>query len=324
MSKKINLALQGGGSHGAFTWGVLDALLEDGRLEIEAITGASAGAMNAVVLADGMIDNPNDPRSGARQALHDFWHDVSVKPGFSTARGSFLMMFDLMSRIVSPYQTNPLNINPLRDVLKKRVDFDRLRKKCPVKLFVCATNVRTGRSRIFSEKELVPNMLMASTCLPFFWQAIEIDGQAYWDGGYTGNPPLFPLHQCTQSKDLVLVQINPLIRDDVPTTAAEIIDRVNEISFNTALMLEMRSIEFVQRLLHGEKIDPKKYKEVYFHMVHAEEKLRSLGANSKFNTSWSFLTELRDIGREAARSWLSENFHLVGQKNSVDIAKTFL
>lgn len=347
-AKKMNLALQGGGSHGAFTWGVLDALLEDGRLEIEAITGASAGAMNAVVLADGMLDNPRAPYEGARQALHDFWRAVSRKPGFAgngfgsdvpwlklpgfselskayaLDKSPAFLMFDLLSRIASPYQLNPLNLNPLRDVLQDWINFERLRAECPLKLFVCATNVRTGRPRIFEEKELTVDMLVASAALPFFFQASEIGEQSFWDGGYSGNPPLFPLHHCTQTHDLLLVQINPLVRDDVPTSASEIIDRVNEISFNTALMLEIRSIEFVQRLLKDAKVDAKRYKDIYFHMIHAEEKLRAFGASSKFNTHWDFLTQLRDIGREAAQQWLETNFAIVGQRGTVDIAKTFL
>ena len=348
-TKAINLALQGGGSHGAFTWGVLDALLEDGRLEFEAITGASAGAMNAVVLADGMLDNPRDPKEGARQALHDFWRAVSRKPGFAgnglgadlpawfkfpglkelnqnyaLDKSPAFLMFDLLSRVASPYQLNPLNINPLRDVLKDWVNFERLREQCPLKLFVCATNVHTGRPRIFEEKELTVDMLVASASLPFFFQAPEIGSEAFWDGGYSGNPPLFPLHHCTQTQDLLLVQINPLIRDDLPTTSSEIIDRVNEISFNTALMLEMRSIEFVQRLLREEKVDSKRYKDIFFHMIHAEDKLTAFGASSKFNTRWDFLIELRDIGRTTAQSWLEQQYESVGQRGSVDIAQTFL
>lgn len=346
--KKVNLALQGGGSHGAFTWGVLDALLEDGRLSFEAITGASAGAMNAVVMADGMLDNPADPYSGARQGLHDFWHAISRRPGFAgngfgvdlaslkipafsefaktyaLDKSPAFIFFDLLSRLASPYQLNPLNINPLRDVLDKWVDFPRLNQHCPIKLFVCATNVRTGRPRIFTEAELSVDMLLASTCLPFFFQAQEIGPDIFWDGGYSGNPPLFPLHQCTKTHDLLLVQINPLIRDDLPNTSSEIIDRVNEISFNTALMLEMRSIEFVQRLLREERIDAKSYKTIYLHLISAEDELRNFGASSKFNTSWEFLVQLRDLGRTTAQTWLANTFELVGKKSSVDIGKTFL
>jgi NTE family protein len=346
--KKVNLALQGGGSHGAFTWGVLDALLEDGRLGFEAITGASAGAMNAVIMADGMLDNPRDPYSGARQGLHDFWHAISSRPGFdgnsfgidlasfkipgfsefsktyALDKTPAFIFFDLLSRLASPYQLNPLNINPLRNVLEKWVDFPRLNKHCSMKLFVCATNVRTGRPRIFTEAELNVDMLLASSCLPFFFQAQEIGQDIFWDGGYSGNPPLFPLHQCTKTHDLLLVQINPLIRDDLPNTSSEIIDRVNEISFNTALMLEMRSIEFVQRLLSQQSVDTKHYKSIYLHIISAEEELRNFGASSKFNTSWEFLMQLRDIGRATAKTWLTDNFDTVGKKGSVDIAKTFL
>ncbi|HEU4620806.1 MAG TPA: patatin-like phospholipase family protein, partial [Burkholderiaceae bacterium] len=262
-SKLVNLALQGGGSHGAFTWGVLDALLEDGRVEFEGITGASAGAMNAAVLADGMLDRPADPREGARQALHDFWRSISQQVGFLSSnnltprvsifgfpefqqsyaldRNPAFLAFDWLTRVASPYQLNPLNFNPLRDVLNEWIDFERLQTSAPFKLFVCATNVRTGRPRVFRESELTCDMLLASACLPFFFQAPEIGGEHYWDGGFSGNPPLFPLHTETVTRDIVLVAINPLIRPHLPTTATEIIDRVNELSFNSNLLLEMRA-----------------------------------------------------------------------------------
>ena len=350
--RRVNLALQGGGSHGAFTWGVLDALLEDGQLDFEAITGASAGAMNAVVMAHGWLAHPDDPRGGARASLEDFWRAISLPVGmrgqtlgtsaapganifdmtgwgelaraYSLDRHPAMLGFDLLTRLASPYQLNPFNNNPLRDVLEQHVDFDRLRAASAIKLRICATNVRTGRARIFTETELTLEMLLASACLPLFFQAPEIDGEYYWDGGYSGNPPLFPLHNCSDSPDIILVQINPLERPGLPDAAAEIIDRLNEISFNTSLMLEMRSIEFVQRLLDDARLDPKRYKRIYMHLIEAEEEMRGFGAASKFNNAWDFLSLLRDIGRRAGQAWLQAHIGDVGKRSSVDIAKTFL
>ncbi len=351
--RMVNLALQGGGSHGAFTWGVLDRLLEDGRIDFDAITGASAGAMNAVALANGFLADANDPAEGARRALEAFWRAISVPSAFggqsadgnmnglgtrfmeaagfgefarayALDRSPAAVAFDLLTRIASPYQFNPFNANPLRDVLNDQVDFERLRTQSPFKLRICATSVRTGRPRIFTESELTTDMVLASSCLPFLFQAPEIEGEHYWDGGYSGNPPLFPLRLCSKVKDIVLVQINPLVRDNLPDSASEIIDRLNEISFNTSLMLEMRSIEFVQRLLDEQRVDAKHYQRIYMHMIADEEQLRSFGAASKYSTAWDFLLRLRDIGRAAASQWLEDNFTAIGKRATLDIAKTFL
>lgn len=324
--RKINLALQGGGSHGAFTWGVLDRLLEDERVLVDGITGASAGAMNAVVYADGLLDGGVD---GAKQALHDFWKSVSGHPSVGALKMPSLMEFagagfDLMSRMFSPYQTNPFNINPLRDMLNAQIDFERLRRYSPVKLFICATNVRNGRIKVFENGELSCDVLLASACLPFVFQAVEVGGEHYWDGGYMGNPPLFPLHYETDTRDILIVQINPIERDDVPDTSSEIIDRLNEISFNTPLMLELRSIDFVNRLLSEERIDPKKYKRLHIHAIDAENKMRAFGASSKSNTDWTFLQQLHKIGRAAADQWLTDNFDAIGQRSSVNIRQKFL
>ena len=349
----VNLALQGGGSHGAFTWGVLDRLLEDGRVGFDAITGASAGAMNAAVLAHGWVSDPKNPAEGARRALEAYWRAISVPSGFggqtidgnansigtrfmeAAGLGEFarafaldrspaVVAFDLLTRVASPYQFNPFNANPLRDVLDGLIDFERLRAQSPFKLRICATSVRTGRPRIFSEKELTTDMLLASSCLPFLFQAPEIDGEHFWDGGYSGNPPLFPLRTCSKVKDILLIQINPLVRDELPDAASEIIDRLNEISFNTSLMLEMRSIEFVQRLLDEDRVDPRRYQRIYMHMIAAEDQLRAFGAASKYTTAWDFLARLRDIGRDCAEQWLDENFSAIGKRATLDIARTFL
>jgi NTE family protein len=336
---QVNLALQGGGSHGAFTWGVLDALLEDGRLAFEGISGASAGAMNAVVLADGWrraLEEGSDPRQAARAHLAKFWEAVGARPsGFAATTplpwfappyggAQTSMMFDLVSRVFSPYQLNPFNVNPLRDVLRPLVDFEALRKRSPFELFVSATNVRTGRPRVFREHELILDMLLASAALPFAFHAVEVDKEFYWDGGYVGNPSLYPLFYATNTRDLLLVQINPLVREDLPDTAQEIIERVNEISFNTALLHELRAIAFVERLLGEQKLDPGKYKRINMHMIDAEEKLRKYGASSKTYTSAGFLKELFELGRATATDWLDRNFAYVGHASSVRIAQRFL
>jgi NTE family protein len=324
--RKINLALQGGGSHGAFTWGVLDRLLEDERVVVDGITGASAGAMNAVVYADGLLDGGVH---GAKKALHDFWKAVSENPSVGALKVPSLMEFagagfDLMSRMFSPYQTNPFNINPLRDMLNAQIDFERLRQHSPVKLFICATNVKNGRIKVFENGELSCDVLLASSCLPFLFQAVEVNGEHYWDGGYMGNPPLFPLYYGTETCDILIVQINPIERDDVPDTSQEIIDRLNEISFNTPLMLELRAIDFVNRLLREDRVDPKKYKHLYIHAIDAENKLRTFGASSKSNTDWTFLQAMHKIGRSAANQWLEEHFDALGERSSVNIRQKFL
>ncbi len=338
-TRRVNLALQGGGSHGAFTWGVLDALLEDGRLEFEGVTGASAGAMNAVVMADGWLDalrKRRDPREAARAALKSFWDSVAAQPSIFALSSRWggapsglpghplLVWYELLSQVLSPYQLNPLNFNPLRNVLEPLIDFERLRARSPFKLFVAATNVRTGRVRIFREHELKLEMLLASACLPFAFQAVEVDGEHYWDGGYMGNPALWPLWYATKANDLVLVQINPLTRTDLPDTAQEIIDRASEISFNASLIHEMRSIEFVQRLLTERRLDPKRYKRVYLHMIGSEEQMESFGQASKYDTSREFLAELFTLGRATAQEWLEMKFAYLGHAGTVRIAEKFL
>jgi NTE family protein len=347
--KRVNLALQGGGSHGAFTWGVLDALLEDGRLCFEAVTGASAGAMNAVLLAEGWrrgLAADADPCERARERLHAFWTEIGRQPspyavasswmtgwpfaGGTTAPGAgslpnpAQLWLDVVSRVWSPYQLNPWNINPLRTTLERHVDFDALRARPPFKVFLCATNVRTGRVRIFRETELELDMPLASACLPFLFQAVEVKGERYWDGGYLGNPALWPLFYATQSRDLLLVPLNPQVREEVPDTATEIAERVNEISFNASLLHEMRAIEFVQRLLKEKKVDPQHYRRVYLHMIASEDRLRPFGASSKYDTSPAFLRRLFDFGRVATQEWLEAKFEYVGHAGTVRIAEQFL
>ncbi len=334
-TKKINLALQGGGSHGAFTWGVLDYILEDGRLDFEAISGTSAGAMNAVVCVDGLMKGGND---GAREALENFWHKMSdsaktspiQRAPFDVFMGNWSLenspgyhFFDALTRIVSPYQMNPFNMNPLHSLIEEVVDFDRVRACDNVKLFISATNVETGRVKVFDSNQLTSDMVMASACLPMVFQAVEIDGVPYWDGGYMGNPALFPFHTHTDCSDIVVIQINPVERSGAPKTAQEIMNRVNEISFNSSLLKELRSIDFVARLIREGKLSADEYRDTRIHIVENQAALLPLGASSKMNAERDFLIHLRNLGRKTAEAWLDQNFADIGRKATVDIAKLF-
>ncbi|MFQ5773055.1 MAG: patatin-like phospholipase family protein [Kiloniellaceae bacterium] len=335
-AKAVSLALQGGGSHGAFTWGVLDRLLEDDRVEIEAISGTSAGAMNAAALADGML---RGGREGARAALARLWEEVArvgrfgpIQRGpFEVATGDWnlhdspsYILFDWMSRFLSPYQFNPLNFNPLMDVLRAVVDFDNVRRCDQVKLFIATTSVRTGKIRIFENAELSAEAIMASACLPHLFQAVEIDGEPFWDGGYMGNPAIYPLIYRCGTRDVVIVQINPMVRDDTPKTTPDILDRLNEISFNSSLMREMRAIAFVGRLLEENRLDEARYKRMLIHRIDAPEEMAALGVSSKLNAEREFLVHLRDIGRTAAAAWLERNFEALGRRSTVDILADYL
>ena len=334
--KTISLALQGGGAHGAYTWGVLDRLLADDRINIEGISGTSAGAMNAVVLAHGMVQGGS---TGARHALKCFWDSIAAMPGFGAFTNPLVekyvlhwqldqlpqyQFFDQLSRSLSPYQLNPFNVNPLRQLLKKYIDFELIQKTDHLQLFVSATNVRTGRVRVFPRAEITLDSVLASACLPYLFQAVEIDGDPYWDGGFVGNPPLWPLYSGMTKPDLVLVNINPLEREGIPTTARDIINRMNEISFNSTLMLEMRAVDFVQRLLHDNKLNPKKYRRIFMHMIDAEHRLRAYDASSKLNNDRTFIDELFTIGYQTAELWLQKHFDDLGHRPTVDIRQKFL
>jgi NTE family protein len=333
--KAINLALQGGGAHGAFSWGVLDRLLEDDRIEIEAITGASAGAMNAVALADGLCMCCRDE---ARETLRRFWDGVCESArasplqrtpfdqmfgGWSLDRSPAYLWFDIMSRIVSPYELNPLNLNPLRDLVESLIDFERVRAS-PVKLFLSATNVETGRTKVFTKEELSVDHVMASACLPFMFQAVEIDSVPYWDGGYMGNPPLWPLFDASESDDVVIVQINPITRPGKPHSARDILNRLNEITFNASLLRELRAVDFVTRLLEEGRLEGTGYRRVLTHMIEDEATLSSLGASSKLNAEPAFITMLFQRGRAAAERWLEVHFADIGERSSIDIRKLFM
>ena len=335
--KPIALALQGGGMHGAFAWGVLDRLLEDGRLEIEGVSATSAGAMNAVVLTHGLLKGDSD---NARQALHDFWRAIaqsaeSYNPlrqvpwlkgvhSFWLDHSPLYLLADIVLRTLSPYQFNPHNTNPLREILEKHVDFAALRGHCPIHLYLCATNVETGKMRIFSGQDMCIEAVLASACLPTLFQAVEFNGEHYWDGGYVGNPAIFPLIYNCSTHDVVIVHINPIVRPGVPTTAAEILNRINEVSFNSSLMREMRAIAFVTTLIQQGKVDRGEMKEMWIHSIRSDQTMAALGVSSKYNADWDFLCFLRDKGRAEAEAWLNDNYDHIGQRSSIDIGKEFL
>jgi len=333
--KSIKLALQGGGSHGAFTWGVLDRLLEDERLHIAAVSGTSAGAMNAVALADGVA------RGGpaeARKRLEKFWSATSAAAQYSPIRRSLFDIFmgnwsldaspgyvlmDHLSRVFSPYDLNPMDFNPLRDVVAASVDFDSVNNTGGVKLFLTATNVRTGKPKIFRQPAIGLDSVMASACLPFLFKAVEIDGEAYWDGGYMGNPALFPLVDECDAGDIVVIQINPFYRPDIPQSARDIQNRLNEITFNTSLLKELRSLAFLWEIIHYENLERERFRDVHIHVIHDEKTMLGLGVSSKLNAEWAFLTHLRDRGRDAAEGWLARHYEDIGTRNTLDLSWIF-
>ena len=330
--KPVNVALQGGGSHGAFTWGVLDALLEDGRLEFAAISGTSAGAMNAVALADGWS---RGGREGARERLDAFWRAVGNVGRFSPVQrmpwdviwGNWsventpgFQWFDAVSRFVSPYAANPFGSNPLRDVVKRQIDFERVRSAAGPKLFISATNVETGQIRVFEKREITTDVVMASACLPQIFKAVEIDGVPYWDGGYGGNPALFPFFYASRVEDVLLVQINPVAREGAPRSAREIQNRVDEITFNAGLLRELRAIAFVKELIANGNVSRDEYRDIRMHRIDADEAFKNLSASSKINAEWAFLKYLRDLGRVAAQDWLADNYADVGERPTLDLS----
>src|SRR5208337_2714531 len=325
----VDLALQGGGSHGAFTWGVLDRLLEEPWLGIDGISGTSAGAMNAAVLADGYAKGGP---SGARTALEKFWRRVSDAARFSPfKRGPFdvilgrwtldsspmYVAMDLMSRLVSPYQLNPKGKNPLREILADLVDFERLAQSS-IKLYITATNVRTGRGHVFKNGTITPDVLLASACLPTMFQAIEIDGEPYWDGGYSGNPTLTPLIRECKSHDTILVQINPVEREGTPRSAADILNRLNEVSFNAVLLKELRMIALLRQVANPGDSEGALWAGMRIHRV-ASDMLTALGASSKLNAEWAFFSLLREEGRKAAEFFLQTHASDLGCRSTLDI-----
>ena len=334
--RKINLALQGGGSHGAFTWGVLDRLLEDDRIEFEGLSGTSAGAVNALIMASGL---KKGGRPAARAALENFWMAVGEQQITNPIRRNPLDVmfgrfgFDLswsyhlfasFTHLVSPYQWNPLNINPLRGLIAKHIDFEAVRSCEDLKIFVSATSIETGHIRVFRREEMTEAALLASTALPLMFHAVEVDGQHYWDGGFVGNPALFPLFYECRSQDIVIVQINPLKREAVPKSVFEIQDRMSEISFNASLASELRAVHFVNRLIQKGALDQERYHPVLIHMIESEEEMRKLGSATKLLIEPKFLKHLFDMGRVAADNWLQNSLKSVGVESSVDIRARFL
>jgi NTE family protein len=327
--KVANLALQGGGSHGAFTWGVLDRLLEDTRLEFEGITATSAGAVNAVVLADGLAAGG---REGAREALRVLWRKVSelasrgmfqpspldkANPDHGLEHSPGYLFMESLTYFASPYQVNPYNFNPLKDLLAEAIDFARVRAQQAVKLFICATNVQTAKVNVFAGKDIRVEHVLASGCLPLMMHAVEVDGEYYWDGGFTGNPAIFPLHYECEAHDVIMVHITPANRPGVPTTSPAIMNRMQEISFNTSLIREMRMIDYLNNHIAEDKTGGTKRTRV--HLIEAEDLIRELSWSSRLNGDWDFLIELFNGGRERADQWLAANFDRLGVESTIDL-----
>jgi NTE family protein len=325
----VDLALQGGGSHGAFTWGVLDRLLEEPWLRIEAISGTSAGAMNGAVLVSGYMQGGAE---GARAVLDSYWARVAEAARFSPIQRSPLdrlmnrwsldtspgyLTMDLMSRVVSPYSLNPLGLNPISGILEKSVDFAHL-GEASIKLFITATNVHTGRGKVFRNRDITPDVLLASACLPTMFQAIEIDGEPYWDGGYVGNPTITPLVRESDARDVILVQINPRERRETPRSASEILNRMNEISFNSPLMKELRMIALLRKAANPGTGEGARWASMLTHRI-VTDKLAEFGASSKLNAEAEFLAMLKDEGRRAADAFLSEHGDDLGKRSSADL-----
>jgi NTE family protein len=325
----VDLALQGGGSHGAYTWGVLDRLLDEPWLGIDGISGTSAGAMNAAVLVDG---HAKGGAAGAQAALENFWRRVSEAARFSPFRRGPLdvllgrwtldsspiyIAMDLMSRLISPYGMNPKGHNPLRAILAELVDFKRL-AQAPIKLFITATNVRTGHGRVFTNNAITPEVMLASACLPTMFQAVEIDGEPYWDGGYSGNPTITPLIQHCKSQDTILVQINPIERKESPRSASEILNRLNEVSFNAVLLKELRMMALIRQVADPGDNEGAQWGAMRIHRI-ASEILTELGASSKLNAEWEFFTLLRDEGRRSAQVFIETHASDLGRRSTLDI-----
>jgi NTE family protein len=325
----IDLALQGGGSHGAFTWGVLDRLLEEQWLQIAAISGTSAGAMNAAVLVDGWTQGGAE---GARRALDRFWRRVSRAAKMSPLQRSPVdrlmgrwtldtspayVFMDVMSRVLSPYALNPLDFNPLRRILSETIDCRRL-AHAPIKLFITATSVRTGRGRIFRNAEITADVLLASACLPTMFRAVDIGGEAYWDGGYAGNPTITPLVRESDAHDTILVQINPTERAEMPRTATEILNRLNEISFNSPLAKELRMIALLRQVADPGTGEGARWAQMRTHRIRSDM-LAQFGASSKLNGEWTFVSMLRTEGRRAASEFLDASADGLGQRSTADL-----
>jgi NTE family protein len=338
--------LQGGGAHGAFTWGVLDALLQDGRLEIDGISGTSAGAVNAVALAQGFAEtarahgNAEAAATAARESLGRVWRGVGglgslgsmaqsmarlLTGGWSTAAMGTGVFSGAMSRLMSPYQSNPLDLNPLRKLLDEQIDFTAVARLTTPRVFVTATHVQTGRADVFHGRRLTLAAVMASACLPMVFRAVEVEGQHYWDGGYSANPALAPLIDFCDSRDIVLVQLNPLRREHLPQTPQEIAERVAELGFNASLLQQMRSIDFINRLIaKGSLVEGENYKALRLHRIDGGAAMEELSAASKLSADPAMLERLFEQGQEAARQWLRRHFSALGVQSTIDIRRDYV
>lgn len=338
-SKPINLALQGGGAHGAFTWGVLDALLEDGRCRFEGISGTSAGSMNAVVMLGGLLEGGTEM---ARERLAQFWFGVSQagSPMSTVGQGPLGMLPGGAFGAVWPVQdwmrvwgtwwqaaTQGSSYHPLRDLLEQHVDFERLRACRDVHVFIAATDVNNGNVRVFRTGELSSSVVLASACLPYLFPAVEVGGRHFWDGGYMGNPVLYPFFYETATRDILIVHVNPIERKDVPDQPQEVMERLNEITFNASLLREMRAIAFVQKLLEEDWLKPEyrdRLKYILLHSIRADEALGDLSSSSKLMTDWNFIQMLKERGRKAGKAWLKRHYADIGVRGTVDIRREFL
>lgn len=340
MTKLINIGLQGGGAHGAFVWGVLDKFLEDGRIKIEAISATSAGSMNGIIYSYGLHKGG---RQGARDLLFEFWKRVSemgqiyspvhlfpwdhLANGWKADKSIGYYFFSSLTNALSPYEFNPLNINPLREVLEKLIDFKELRTCSAIKLFLSATNVRTGRIRVFPIEELTIDAVLASACLPYLFQSVQIEDEFYWDGGYSGNPAIFPLFYHTKSRDILIIHTNPIKRHEIPKTIEDIHNRIIEITFNSSLTKEIRAITFVQKLLQEKWLKEEyrgHFKDILLHSIRGDKTMSELSVPSKFNTDWDFLMYLFTRGRAAGDEWIQENYSHLGKSSTVDLYQEFL
>ena len=334
--KKISLALQGGGAHGAFTWGVLDYLLEDGRLEIEGLSGTSAGGMNAVALAQGLLKGG---REGARAEMRRFWRAVAdfgafgsdfkalfpgEKPFGASPEDPMQTFTRLMQNVMSPYQMNPLNVNPLRDLVETFFDFDILQSAKDLKLFLCATHINTGKLKLFTLDTLTPQKILASACLPFLFQAVEVDGENYWDGGFVGNPAIYPLIYACETASIMIVQLTVMNRNRLPLTAHEVIERHKEITYNACLMREMRMIDFVTDLIEKGVIKDPNIKRLNIHLIRNEKFFSTIDLSSAMNTNWHFMELLFQTGRKTAKAWLEDNYQHIGVRHSTNLHKEFV
>jgi NTE family protein len=336
--KKVSLALQGGGAHGAFVWGVVDQLLEDGRIGVEAISATSAGAMNGVALTSGLATGGPD---AARATLHDFWQQVSqmdasfdlfspwnqwiqamkLPPEYHPVHAAI----HTLTHTLPPNLLNPFNFNPLRSVLDRVIDFERINHSPSApQLFLNATNVRTGKLKVFQTPQLSSETVLASACLPPYFQAVEIDGEHYWDGGYLGNPAIYPLIYRPGTRDVIIAQVTAIRRDELPSSAADVLHRITEISFNSSLMREMRAIAFATKLIDMGELNSEKHRRMYMHWIGNDELMSQLGTATQFHPEWGLLCRLRDAGRESAKAWLDANFEHIGSRSTIDFAEMFL